>query len=107
MTGAVHQLRAAGIKATGSSVRAQYRDVSSRIVEAAQERGSDAIFLESERHRRLGRLFSPNVRVRTVRLTSLPIVTAPSPLEVPGVAGPTLDDVARLQFERQMMAPLP
>jgi nucleotide-binding universal stress UspA family protein len=107
LTGAVHQLRAAGIAATGSSVRATYREVPSCIVAAAQERGSDAIVLGSERHRRLGRLFSPNVRARTIRLTSLPVVTAPSPLDVSGTAGLTVDDVARLQFERQRMVPLP
>jgi nucleotide-binding universal stress UspA family protein len=106
-TDAVHQLRAAGVRATGSSVRATYREVPSRIAAAARDRGCDAILLGSERHRRLGRLFSPNVRSRTTRLTSLPVVTAPSPLEVPGLAGLTVDDVARQQFERQMMVPLP
>jgi hypothetical protein len=38
----------------------------------------DHLFGElSERHRRLGRLFSPNVRSRTIRSTSLPVITAP------------------------------
>jgi hypothetical protein len=30
----------------------------------------------------LGRLFSPQVRERTTRLTALPVLTAPSPLKV-------------------------
>jgi len=34
------------------------------------------------RHRRLGRLFSAQVRERTTRLTALPVLTAPSPLKV-------------------------
>jgi nucleotide-binding universal stress UspA family protein len=107
LTGTVHHLRAAGITATGSSVRATYREVPSRIAAAARERGSDAIVLGSERHRRLGRLFSPDVRGRVMRLTSLPLVTAPSPLDVSGPAALTIDDMARLQFERQKMVPLP
>jgi nucleotide-binding universal stress UspA family protein len=107
LTGTVHQLRDAGITATGSSVRATYRDVPSRIAAAARERGSDAIVLGSERHRRLGRLFSANVRGRVMRLTSLPIVTAPSPLDVSGTAALTIDDLARLQLAGQKMVPLP
>jgi nucleotide-binding universal stress UspA family protein len=107
LTATVHQLRTAGITTTGSSLRATYRDVPSRIAAAAQERGSDAIVLGSERHRRLGRLFSPHVRARTIRLTSLPVVTAPAPLDVSGTARLTVDDVARLQIERQKMVPLP
>jgi nucleotide-binding universal stress UspA family protein len=107
LAGVIDQLRTAGLTATGSSVRATYREVPSRIATAALERGSDAIVLGSQRHRRLGRLFSPNVRGRVMRLTSLPIVTAPSPLDVSGTAALTVDDVARRQFERQMMVPLP
>jgi nucleotide-binding universal stress UspA family protein len=105
LTGAVAQLRAAGVRATGSSVDATYREVASRIATTAQTRGVDAIVLGSERHRRLGRLFSPNVRARTIRLTSLPVVTAPAPLDVAGSAGLTVDETARLQFERQMRVP--
>jgi nucleotide-binding universal stress UspA family protein len=107
LAGVIDQLRTAGLTATGSSVRATYREVPSRIATAALERGSDAIVLGSLRHRRLGRLFSPNVRGRVMRLTSLPIVTAPSPLDVSGTAALSVDDVARRQFERQMMVPLP
>jgi len=102
LTGAVAQLRGAGVRVTGSSVDATCREVADRIATAAQTRGADAIVLGSERHRRLGRLFSPNVRARTIRLTSLPVVTAPAPLDVAGNLGPTVDDMAR-KFERQMM----
>ena len=48
----------------------------------ALERSADAIVLGSTRSRRLGRLFSPQVRERTTRLTALPVLTAPSPLQV-------------------------
>ena len=108
LTGAVEELRTAGIRATGSSIHATYREVAASIAAAAHERGADAIVLGSERHRRLGRLFSPNVRARTTRLTSLPVVTAPSPLDVRGAAGLTVHEAARQAFERQMtVAPLP
>jgi nucleotide-binding universal stress UspA family protein len=100
LAGVVHELRAAGITTTGSSVRATYREVPRRIAAVAHERGCDAIVLGSERHRRMGRLFSPNVCARTSRLTSLPVVTAPSPLDVSAAALLTVDDAARQQFER-------
>ena len=59
VTGAVHRLRAAGVRATGTSVVASYRDVARRIAGAAHDRSVDAIVLGSQRHRRLGRIFSP------------------------------------------------
>jgi nucleotide-binding universal stress UspA family protein len=107
LTGIVYELRSAGITATGSSLRATYREVPNRIVATAQERGSDVIVLGSEPHRRLGRLFSPHVRARTIRLTSLPVVTAPAPLDVAGATRLTVEDVARHQLELQKMVRLP
>jgi Universal stress protein family len=58
-----------------------------RIVAAAYERSADAIVLGSNRNRRLARLFSTRVRERTTRLSSLPVLTAPSPLQVTTVDG--------------------
>jgi nucleotide-binding universal stress UspA family protein len=107
LTRTVHQLRAAGITTTGSAVRATYREVPRRIVATAQERGSDVIVLGSEPPQRLGRLFSPHVRARTIRLTTLPVVTAPSPLDVSGTARLTLDEVVRQQVELHKMMPPP
>jgi nucleotide-binding universal stress UspA family protein len=107
LTDAVQQLRAAGVRATGSSVVASYRDVASRIAAAAHERTVDGIVLGSERHGRLGRIFSPHVRARTTRLTSLPVLTAPSPLSVPAGRGLSLDDVASLQVPQQTVVPTP
>jgi K+-sensing histidine kinase KdpD len=95
------------VRATGSSVRGYYRDVGGRIAMAAQERMADAIVLGSERHRRLSRLFSPNVRARTMRLTSLPVITAPSPLDMSRRAELTADGAARLQLTTHTMVPSP
>jgi hypothetical protein len=64
-------------------------------VTTALERSADAIVLGSTRNRRLGRLFSPQVRERTTRLTALPVLTAPSPLKVtsPAEVGDWTDDL--------------
>ena len=87
VTAAVRQLTEAGLR-TGGSVRvAAYRGVPQRIAEAALVRKADAIVFGSNRSRHLARLFSPQVRERTTRLTSLPVLTAPSPLKVTSLGG--------------------
>jgi nucleotide-binding universal stress UspA family protein len=82
VSAAVRQLAEAGVRAGGSVCVSAYRRVPERIATTALERSADAIVLGSTRHRRLGRLFSPQVRERTTRLTALPVLTAPSPLKV-------------------------
>lgn len=82
VTGVVHQLCEAGVRADGSVCVSSYRHVPERIVAAANGREAGAIVLGSNRNRRLGRLFSARVRERTTRLTSLPVLTAPAPLTV-------------------------
>ena len=82
VSAAVRQLAEAGVRAGGSVRVASYRGVPERIVTTALERSADAIVLGSTRSRRLGRLFSPQVRERTTRLTALPVLTSPSPLQV-------------------------
>lgn len=82
VSAAVRQLTEAGVRAGGSVCVSSYRGVPERIVTTALERSADAIVLGSTRSRRLGRLFSPQVRERTTRLTALPVLTAPSPLQV-------------------------
>jgi nucleotide-binding universal stress UspA family protein len=82
VSAAVRQLAEAGVRAGGSVCVAPYRRVPERIVATALERSADAIVVGSTRSRRLGRLFSPQVRQRTTRLTALPVLTAPSPLKV-------------------------
>jgi nucleotide-binding universal stress UspA family protein len=87
VTAAVGQLADAGVRAGGSVCVSSYRNVPERIVSTALGRSADAIVLGSTRNRRLGRLFSPQVRERTTRLTALPVLTAPSPLKVTSPAG--------------------
>jgi nucleotide-binding universal stress UspA family protein len=84
---AVRQLAEGGVRADGSVCVSSYRDVPRRIVAAALERSADAVVLGSTRNRRLGRLFSAQVRERTTRLTSLPVLTAPSPLRISSPSG--------------------
>lgn len=84
---AVEQLARAGVRAGGSVCVTSYRGVPQRIVATALERFADAIVLGSTRNRRMGRLFSSQVRERTTRLTALPVLTAPSPLKVTSSAG--------------------
>ncbi|HEY3841741.1 MAG TPA: universal stress protein [Acidimicrobiales bacterium] len=98
--GAVLSLRAAGVRASATALVASHRDVPATIVEVAQARGSQAIVLGSRRQRRLGRIFSPQVRERTTRLTALPILTAPSPLLVSAHQLLNVDDVVRAELER-------
>jgi len=87
VAGAVRQLADAGVRAGGSVRVSSYRGVPAVIVATARERSADAIVVGSHRNRRLGRLFSAQVRERTTRLTSLPVLTAPSPLKVTALGG--------------------
>jgi nucleotide-binding universal stress UspA family protein len=89
VSAAVRQLAEAGVRSGGSVCVSSYRGVPERIVTTALERSADAIVLGSTRNRRLGRLFSPQVRERTTRLTALPVLTAPSPLKVTSPANET------------------
>jgi K+-sensing histidine kinase KdpD len=68
------------------------------VCRAARERDADAIVLGSQRRRRFGRLFSTQVREQTTRITELPVLTAPSPLEgVTRGRAETIDLNVRLQ----------
>jgi nucleotide-binding universal stress UspA family protein len=84
---AVQQMADAGVRAGGSVRVAGWRGVADRIVEAARTGEVDAIVLGSHRHRRLGRLLSAQVRERTTRATTLPVLVAPSPLKVTTLQG--------------------
>jgi nucleotide-binding universal stress UspA family protein len=98
ITGAVTQLRDAGVRAGGSVVVASYREVPARIAEIAASRGADAIVLGSRRERHLGRLFSPHVRIRTTRLTPLPVLTAPAPLRIGRRTRRGIDELVKEQL---------
>ena len=82
VTGAVGQLQAAGVEATGEVFTATMFDIASRIVRASEHFGADCLVLGSQRRRRLSRLTGRGVRERLVRATALPVVTAPAPLKV-------------------------
>ena len=87
VTGAVRQFGDHDVVATGSVRTAGHRDVPAAIAAEARDRRADVIVLGSNRHGRLARLFSAQVRDRTTRLSSLPVLTAPSPLEVTALLG--------------------
>lgn len=87
---AVELLQGLGIQASGSVCVASYRHVAKRIVASAADCGADAIVLGSRRKRGYKRLFSARVRERTTRLTPLPVLAAPSPLETTDLTIPTL-----------------
>jgi nucleotide-binding universal stress UspA family protein len=82
VTNALTELDASGVSASGWVYRSTYRQVPRRIVEVARDLEADAIVLGSNRHRRLRRMFSTQVRERTTRLTPLPVLTAPAPLRL-------------------------
>jgi nucleotide-binding universal stress UspA family protein len=100
LTRAAEQLRAEGIRVTGSARRASYRQIPQRIATAAEEFAADAIVLGSRRRNRVLRLFSRRVRERTVRLTSLPVITAPAPLDIPAGARLDASDIMAAESNR-------
>jgi nucleotide-binding universal stress UspA family protein len=95
VAGAMRQLRSEGIPATGSVRRTLAHRVADCLVASAGELSADAIILGSRRRRRLHRVLSSGVRERTIRLTCLPVLTAPAPLEIPGGARSERHEVGR------------
>lgn len=87
VTGALRQLAEVDVPAAGSVCVSSYRGVPEQIVAMAQDRGAGAIVLGSTRRRRLGRLFAAQVRERVTRVTSLPVLVAPAPLNVRSTIG--------------------
>ena len=79
---AVTELRLAGVHADGVHYLANCFAVGSRIAEAAQDWGADAIVFGSNRRRRWNRLRGAGLRERVTVLTGLPVLTAPAPLKV-------------------------
>jgi nucleotide-binding universal stress UspA family protein len=76
---AVAELAAAGVPATGCVWTATCFGVADRIVAEADRWAAGAIVLGSRRRRRL---FGQGVRARVIRLSPLPVLTAPAPLKV-------------------------
>jgi nucleotide-binding universal stress UspA family protein len=85
--GAVDQLRAAGVEASGECSLANCFTLAPRIADAAALTGADVIVMGSHRRRRFVRLFGRGIRERVSRITPLPVLTAPAPLRL-GRRGP-------------------
>jgi nucleotide-binding universal stress UspA family protein len=100
LTGAVDLLRAQGLRVTGSAPRASYRQVPQHIVASAADFSADAIVVGTRRRRRLGRLFSAHVREHTIRLTSLSVIAAPAPLDLPADGRLVMDEILDVERDR-------
>jgi len=85
LTEAVVRLRDEGIRTSGSVRRAPYRHVAECIARMAEERSADVIVLGARRRHQWARLAGRGVGERTMRLTVLPVITAPAPLAVSAV----------------------
>jgi nucleotide-binding universal stress UspA family protein len=79
---AVEVLRDAGVGADGVHYLANCFVVGERIAEAARDWGADAIIFGSKRRSRWSRFRGAGLRERVTALTGLPVLTAPSPLNV-------------------------
>src|SRR5580704_8458214 len=79
---AVGTLRSAGVPTEGSLYLTSCFGVEARIANAAHDWSADVIVLGSRRRRRFARLGGKGMREKVTSLTSLPILTAPAPLEV-------------------------
>jgi hypothetical protein len=67
----------------------------------AEERSADVILLGAKRRRRWARLAGRGVRERTIRLTALPVITAPAPLAVSAIHQLTLSDLDKLDARQE------
>ncbi len=85
---AVHSLQLLGVAAEGRSVSVLQENVARRIVEEASLWECQAIVLGSRRLHGIARLSGRGVRERILRLSSLPVLVAPTP-EVNGIARPS------------------
>ena len=104
VTRTIDHLHTAGVSADGSIRVAPCRHVPRLIAGAALAQGADGIVLGSRRQRRFGRLFSGNVRERTTRHSSLPVLTAPSPLGLHR-GGISFDDAIEAELQRMTARP--
>jgi nucleotide-binding universal stress UspA family protein len=100
LTNAVALLRAQGLRVSGSAPRASYRQVPQHIVASADDFSADAIVVGTRRKRRLGQFFSGRVREHTIRLTSLPVIAAPAPLDLPADGRLVLDEMLDSERDR-------
>ena len=79
---ALTELHRAGITATGLASVATCLGVADHLVAEADRWSADVIVLGSRRRRGVRRMLGQGVRERVLRLTCLPVLTAPAPLRV-------------------------
>ncbi|HTT52817.1 MAG TPA: universal stress protein [Streptosporangiaceae bacterium] len=82
VTDAVTELHQAGVKASGLAAVSTCFGVADHLVAEAGRWSADVIVLGSCRRRGMRRVLSQGVRERVLRLSSLPVLTAPAPLKV-------------------------
>ena len=85
---AVHSLQMRGVAAEGRYASVLQEHVARRIEEEARRWECQAIVLGSRRLHGIGRLSGRGVRERVLRLSSLPVLVAPTP-EVNGLFRPS------------------
>jgi nucleotide-binding universal stress UspA family protein len=81
---AVLRLHLEGVEADGLVCTRRDRQIPRRIVEESVDAGCGAIVLGSRRLRGLHRVASHHVREEVIRLSRLPVITAPPPAEWSG-----------------------
>ena len=79
---AVGRLQESGLQATGLASVSSCFGIADYIAAEADRWSADAIVLGSCRRQGWRRLFSQGIRERLLRLTCLPLLTAPAPLRV-------------------------
>ena len=95
MRQSVHSLPLLGVPAQGRSCSVLQQHVARRIVQEAEKWNCQAIVLGSRRLHGVARLSSRGVREHVLRLTSLPVLVAPTS-ETNGVHCPSGFDPAGL-----------
>jgi nucleotide-binding universal stress UspA family protein len=103
VTAAVLRLRDAGIDTEGRFCSSRGESVANRVVDEASRRKCDAIVLGSRRLRGVNRIAAWGVRERVVRLSTLPVVVAPTPLGKlrPLRSGPGVSDPENVRLRRR------
>ncbi len=82
VAGAVTELQRAGVQASGLAAVSTCFGVADHLVAEAGRWQADVIVLGSCRRNGMRRLLSRGVRERVLRLSCLPVLTAPAPLRV-------------------------